>query len=302
MTVDVLIPAYQPGEKFARLLSALRRQDTPVRKIIVVNTEEEYWDRRFERMDGLEVHHIKKKDFDHGATRNLLMSLTDADVGVFMTDDAVPADAHLISALLEGFEGEGPSGEKVIAVYARQLPDKDCAPAERFTRGFNYPEESRVKTQADVESLGIKAYFCSDVCCAYRRELFLEQGGFISRTIFNEDMIFAAGALKAGYAVCYQAKARVVHSHNYGCMQQLRRNFDLGVSQADHPEVFAGLPSEGEGIRLVKETAVWLAGERKAPGDSWPGREERLQIRRLPAGESLPEAAHVGGAPADDER
>ena len=206
MTVDVLIPAYRPGEKFARLLSALRRQDTPVRKIIVVNTEEEYWDRRFERMDGLEVHHIKKKDFDHGATRNLLMSLTDADVGVFMTDDAVPADAHLISALLEGFEGEGPSGEKVIAVYARQLPDKDCAPAERFTRGFNYPEESRVKTQADVESLGIKAYFCSDVCCAYRRELFLEQGGFISRTIFNEDMIFAAGALKAGYAVCYQAR------------------------------------------------------------------------------------------------
>ena len=48
MTVDVLIPAYRPGEKFARLLSALRRQDTPVRKIIVVNTEEEYWDRRFE--------------------------------------------------------------------------------------------------------------------------------------------------------------------------------------------------------------------------------------------------------------
>ena len=266
MTVDVLIPAYRPGEKFARLLSALRRQDTPVRKIIVVNTEEEYWDRRFERMDGLEVHHIKKKDFDHGATRNLLMSRTDADVGVFMTDDAVPADAHLISALLEGFEGEGPSGEKVIAVYARQLPDKDCAPAERFTRGFNYPEESRVKTQADVESLGIKAYFCSDVCCAYRRELFLEQGGFISRTIFNEDMIFAAGALKAGYAVCYQAKARVVHSHNYGCMQQLRRNFDLGVSQADHPEVFAGLPSEGEGIRLVKETAVWLAGSGRLLG------------------------------------
>ena len=28
MTVDVLIPAYRPGEKFARLLSALRRQQT----------------------------------------------------------------------------------------------------------------------------------------------------------------------------------------------------------------------------------------------------------------------------------
>ena len=41
-------------------------------------------------------------------------------------------------------------------------------------------------------------------------------------------------------------------------MQQLRRNFDLGVSQADHPEVFEGVLSEGEGIRLVKKTAAWL--------------------------------------------
>ena len=41
-------------------------------------------------------------------------------------------------------------------------------------------------------------------------------------------------------------------------MEQLHRNFDLAVSQADHPEVFAGVRSEGEGIRLVKQTAVWL--------------------------------------------
>ena len=41
-------------------------------------------------------------------------------------------------------------------------------------------------------------------------------------------------------------------------MQQFHRNFDLAVSQADHPEIFRGLPSEGEGIRLVKQTAAYL--------------------------------------------
>ena len=46
---------------------------------------------------------LKKKDFDHGATRNRLMGLSDADVGVCMTDDAVPADAHLIGASVRGF-------------------------------------------------------------------------------------------------------------------------------------------------------------------------------------------------------
>ena len=38
--------------------------------------------------------------------------------------------------------------------------------------------------------------------------------------------------------IAYEAEARVLHSHNYTNMQQLRRNFDLGVSQAEHPEVF----------------------------------------------------------------
>ena len=55
-----------------------------------------------------------------------------------------------------------------------------------------------------------------------------------------------------------EASARVIHSHNYTGSQQFSRNFDLAVSQADHPEVFAGLRSEGEGIRLVKRTAGYL--------------------------------------------
>ena len=40
--------------------------------------------------------------------------------------------------------------------------------------------------------------------------------------------------------------------------QQFHRNFDLGVSQAEHPEIFAGVPSEGEGIRLVKKSLAYL--------------------------------------------
>ena len=36
------------------------------------------------------------------------------------------------------------------------------------------------------------------------------------------------------------------------------RNFDLGVSQADHPEIFEGVPSEGEGLRLVKMSLAYL--------------------------------------------
>ena len=192
------------------------------------------------------------------------MKLSRADIVVFMTDDAVPADEHLIEELVKAFAQRGPEGEAVIMAYARQLPDKDCALAERYTRSFNYPEESCVKTKADLKRLGIKTFFASNVCCAYDREKFWFQGGFIRRTIFNEDMIFAGRAvLQDDYAVAYAAEARVIHSHNYNCRQQFKRNFDLAVSQADHPEIFNGIRSESEGIRLVKSTARFLIRQKK---------------------------------------
>lgn len=258
--VDVVIPTYKPGKKFSRLLKMLQRQTWPVGKIIVMNTEKSFWNEHgFEGIKNLEVHHLTKEEFDHGETRNRGMRFSRADIVAFMTDDAVPADEHLIEALVKAFEQRGPEGEAVIMAYARQLPDKDCPLAERYTRSFNYPEESCVKTRADLEQMGIKTFFASNVCCAYDREKFWFQGGFIRRTIFNEDMIFAGKALlQDDYAVAYAAGARVIHSHNYNCRQQFKRNFDLAVSQADHPELFGCVRSESEGIRLVKSTARFL--------------------------------------------
>ena len=77
--------------------------------------------------------------------------------------------------------------------------------------------------------------------------IFLSAGGFEDPTIFNEDMIFAGKRILAGDKVAYVAEAKVIHSHNYTGSQQFHRNFDLAVSQAQHPEVFEGVPSEGEG-------------------------------------------------------
>ena len=146
----------------------------------------------------------------------------------------------------------------VIEAYARQLPAKECGFVERYTRSFNYPETNRIKTSEDLDELGIKTFFASNVCCAYRRDLYFAQGGFIRKTIFNEDMIFAGKAIQDGYAIAYAADAKVIHSHNYTSIQQFKRNFDLAVSQADHPEIFDGIRSESEGIHLVKTTACYL--------------------------------------------
>ncbi len=252
MIVDVLIPTYKPGKEFVELINLLHKQTIEIHKIIIMNTEELYFERlMFEypqlgQYHKLEIHHVSQKEFDHGGTRHKGMLYSQADVCVCMTQDAMPADEYLMEALVAPLQDS-----RVAVSYARQLPKADAGPHEQFSRSFNYPAESKRKTVADIETMGIKAFFCSDVCAAYNRETYLTLGGFNRHTIFNEDMIFAGGALKAGYHVYYAAEAKVLHSHEYGFMQQLRRNFDLGVSQADHPEVFAGISSESEGKRMV---------------------------------------------------
>ena len=162
-----------------------------------------------------------------------------------MTQDAFPRDKMLISSLSKAFDSD------VAAAYARQYPKTDCNLAERYSRKFNYPNEPMKKTQADVAKLGIKTYFCSNVCAMYRRDVYNVIGGFTHRTIFNEDMVLAGNACQRGYAICYVPEAGVIHSHNYTCAQQFHRNFDLGVSQADHPEIFASVKKFPEIIKLL---------------------------------------------------
>ena len=254
-TVDVIIPAYHPGKEFATLIKRLEKQSVSIHRIIVMNTEESMWNKEWEKLsDAMEVHHLTKEEFDHGGTRARAAELSDSDVMVFMTQDAMPADRELLAELLKALDQE----KNIAAAYARQLPNAECSFVERYTRAFNYPDTSLVKTKADLDKYGIKTFFCSNVCAAYKKDIYEKQGGFVRRTIFNEDMIYAGGLIQAGYGIVYAAEARVIHSHNYNCMQQFHRNFDLGVSQAEHPEIFEGVPSEGEGMRLVKKTLAYL--------------------------------------------
>ena len=300
-SVDVIIPSYKPDQKLRKLLELLLRQSHPIQNIIIINTEKSLLDPALIPEDArISVTHIRKDQFDHGASRNLGVSKSDAELFLLMTEDAVPKDTTLVEKLVRVFEtdpykdavpvildpdhteaamlqktGEGcaentvASGETdavgghadgdigrrtrgpIGAVYGRQLATTESSYDEQYARQFNYPAQSFVKTQQDLARLGIKTYFESNVCCMYRRDIFDRLGGFIDHTIFNEDMIYCGKLLQAGYASAYEASAEVYHAHHYSGCQQFHRNFDLGVSQADHPEIFAGLRSEGEGVKLV---------------------------------------------------
>lgn len=257
-TVDVIVPVYKPDEKCKKLIERLHRQSYPVQRIILINTEQSYFDDFFhedflKQYDNLLIRHISAEEFDHGGTRRMGVELSDADYFICMTDDAVPVDDKLVEELLKPL-----LADKAAAAYARQLPGKDASPTERYSRYFNYPPKAVIKSAADIPAMGIKTFFCSNVCAAYDRKVYDQVGGFEKHMIFNEDMVNARHFLDAGERIAYVPTARVLHSHHYGNWQQLQRNFDLGVSQAQFPEVFGGISSSSEGVKMIKNMAAYL--------------------------------------------
>ena len=254
-SVDIIIPTYRPDESAVYLIKKLLKQTYPIHEIHIIDTETGIFPKELKFLsDKIRISKIKPERFDHGGTRHEGAMQSHADIIVCMTQDAMPANEYLVEELVKAFD----DNEKIAAAYARQLPNSKCNVIERYTRAFNYPEQSRIKSLEDLETLGIKTYFCSDVCAAYRKSVYESLGGFEEKTIFNEDMIMAAKIIQSGGSVKYVAEAKVIHSHNYNCKQQFQRNFDLAVSQVEHPEVFQNIKSESEGMRLVKNTMTYL--------------------------------------------
>ena len=183
---------------------------------------------------------IDRKEFDHGLTRDRALKNSAGDIVCFMTQDAFPVSERLVERLVAPILAD-PS---VAISSGRQLPKADARRFEQLVRGFNYPPKSNVRDVSDVTNLGVKAYFASDVCAAYRRRAYLELGGF-GRTDMSEDMLMAAKTLNAGWKVAYAADAEVYHSHNLTLRQQYERNRAIGRFLERNAELLSCPPRWG---------------------------------------------------------
>ena len=252
--ISVIIPTLNAEKELPALLEALGRQTAPVGEILVADSESADRTVKIAReFPAVRVIPVRRQNFDHGRTRDEALRQSTGDIVVFLTQDAVPADEHCLENLIRPLREDG------VAVSAgRQLPRADAAPMERLVRSFNYPAESHIRSEADVARMGIKAFFCSDVCAAYNREIYEKLGGFDYPLKTNEDMFFAARAIRGGYRVAYAADARVIHSHNFSLREQYRRNRIQGYEIERHRGLLGDVSQESEGMKLVKYVGAGL--------------------------------------------
>jgi rhamnosyltransferase len=252
MRVALMLPVLNPGPAAATLVAAIAAQTRAPDEILVVDSSStDGWVEEFGRL-GARIERISRAEFDHGGTRNRAFSLVDADVYLFLTQDALPADDYAFERLVAIFEQDPLVG----AAFGRQLPHPTAGPAASHSRLFNYPPTSAIRTLNDIPRLGVRAAFLSNSFSGYRRAAMASTGFFAVDTIWGEDTLAAAKLLHAGWRIAYVAEARVYHSHDYTFRQEFARYFDMGVLHGRerwYIELLGG--ARAEGIRFVR--AEW---------------------------------------------
>lgn len=256
MKFALFIPTLNAGPRWVQVVEAIQSQLSRPDAVLVVDSGSVDGTAELASSAGFEVVHISPSEFDHGATRMLaLQRFVDCDVIVYLTQDAVLSDCHAFTCLLSALS----SDDAIAAVTGRQLPDANASVFARHARAYNYPDQSVVRSSADIAKLGIKSAFLSNSFAAYDRAALEAVGGFPQHIIFGEDMYVAANMLKAGYKIAYAADACVYHSHDYSFLQEFKRYFDMGVFHAREPWIrqeFGG--AEGEGVKFVVSEFKYL--------------------------------------------
>lgn len=273
--VDVIIPVCHADKKLFQVLEKLAEQTVLPEKVVLLNVETGWKEdlseelqkqiyqhfgkfKRFSRRLPLklDIIPVKESNYDEGATRNKGAKSTDSPFLLFMKQNAIPADNHLLEELLWGME----SGAGVS--YARHVTGPAASVLRAYTTLYDYPSQSRVWSKEDITEYGFRAFHISNACAMYRRDVFESQGGFADRIITGEGTLFGAELLFRGEKIKYCAKAKIYYSENSNWMAQLRRKFDEGVVHTDYAKMFDIHSVEKDGWEYCKSVVSYLANQK----------------------------------------
>jgi rhamnosyltransferase len=171
---------------------------------------------------------IPPASFDHGETRNLGAREARGAIVVFLTQDAQPADPHLVARLAQALDAD----PRLAGAFARQQPRPEADPlTRRDLRGWVAAAEqprtvviddlARFEVRPPLERYQLAAF--DNVASAARRDLLLQHP--FAATLFGEDVEWGLRMLRLGRGLAYVPSAVVVHSHRRSVRGLFERNY-----------------------------------------------------------------------------
>ncbi len=225
--ITVAIPVLQGENELEELLPAIRSQivDQSV-EIVVADSESTDGSAEIARKYGANVIPVRRAEFSHGGTRNILMERSHGALVAFLTQDALPkgdrwlaemADVFSISSDIGIAFGPGQPRREASLTVRREMTE--------YFRSLSSDGEPVVVRVGDAQMQGASSttYFHSVNGCVSRAAW--EQVPF--RAVpYAEDRMLAIDMLQAGWAKAFVPTAPVIHSHDYRPLDLFRRSFD----------------------------------------------------------------------------
>lgn len=171
----------------------------------------------------VKITRIKPEEFHHGRTRNLGAELSNGEILVYITQDALPLNNDWLQRLADNFDE--PSAAMVIG---RQIPWPNTKPPEKFFYAYYFPEH-KIEVVYGASDYYRDNMFISNVNSAIRREVW-QQFKFSENVVMAEDKEFARRVLLAGWKIVYQPEAVVYHAHDFSLRAIFRRSLDSGIA------------------------------------------------------------------------
>lgn len=248
--VDIVCPVYKGFEYLESLYNSFYIQkDVNINKVVfaITDSKDEEFDKivNFSKEKGITYFVVPKEEFSHSLTREkAIIEYCESKIVVMISQDIKLTNDEVFYNLTKDIQ----SGETVYN-YARQICTNKSI--EKYIRKKNYPEESYYVTKEDIDRMQIMAFFSSDACSAYDRDVFISLGGYGGYNVMmNEDQLYSRIILLAGYKKKYCGDAVVDHSHKYKLKALYRRYYETGKFYKEI-KVFDEYKSTESGVSLA---------------------------------------------------
>jgi lipopolysaccharide/colanic/teichoic acid biosynthesis glycosyltransferase/GT2 family glycosyltransferase len=232
---SIVVPVYNGGNLIERCLDALAVQTLPRNRYEVIVVDDGSTDDTYDRVSAwierhpdLQVRVCRQDNAGPAAARNWGAHLAVAPLVLFTDADCAP-EPHWAQALVSAFQRPDTVGAK--GTYLTEQTDL----VPRFVQVEYEDRYDRMRGQEQID-------FIDTYSAAYRRDIFLENGGFDTTftTASVEDQELSFRLAEKGYRLVFVPEAQVKHLHDADVGEYFRRKYYIGFWKALlirwHPE------------------------------------------------------------------
>lgn len=248
--IDVVCPIYKGYKYIENLYKSFQNQKkVNIKNVVFALTlsdkEDDSKVKKFAKKNKIIVFDVKKEEFSHSLTREkAIRDYCKSNIVVMISQDIKLTNDLVFYNLVKSIEEK-----KSVYNYARQICTNKSI--EKYIRAKNYPEKSFYVTKKDIKEKQLMAFFASDACSAYNREIFLKLNGYQGYDVMmNEDQLYSKIILEAGYKKKYCADAIVEHSHKFKLKQLYERYYETGKFYKN-VKIFDEYKSTESGLKLA---------------------------------------------------